>query len=218
MARDFGVTTLGTLDNGNDIFYGIHENDEMNCTIAEGLNLTRGTCLAMKTSGTTVEVTAGSVVGTGNGTITLADPAYGTGVKAGVYKIVFIEGATNGGKFQVEFPDGKIEGTGAVGTAYNKTIKFTIADGSTDFVAGDTIDVTVAIEAGDGLYRVWDTNATDGTEILRGILGVDTDATSGNEKAFMFWKGKFKINALTATRTISEGIYNNGHIVLRGEL
>ncbi len=80
---------------------------------------------------------------TGDGVLTLANPAFGAGVKAGVYQAVFIEPATNAGAFIVEDPDGIQVGEGNVGVAFDGVVKFTIADGATDFVAGDGFDVTV---------------------------------------------------------------------------
>lgn len=83
--------------------------------------------------------------GTGNGVLTLADPASAQDVKAGAYKVVFTEPATDLGRFQVFDPDGNLDGTGIVGTAYTGSVKFTIADGSTDFVVGDTFTLTVTL-------------------------------------------------------------------------
>jgi hypothetical protein len=45
-----------------------------------------------------------------------------------------------------------VDGEGVVGTAYNGTVNFTIADGATDFVAGDAFTVHVA--AGQGTVKV----------------------------------------------------------------
>lgn len=92
----------------------------------------------------TYDVAQAAVAGnTGNGTLTLADPAYGAGVKPGVYKVTAIEPASDGGTFSVEDPDGVQVGIARVGVAFNNVVKFTIADGATDFVAGDAFNVTV---------------------------------------------------------------------------
>lgn len=207
------------------------------------------------------------VTGSGKGAITLASPAYGADAKVGVYKIVFIEPATNLGNFQVEDPDGIIIGTGVAGSAFDSThvkftiadgstdfaagdtglititqsvesnkgtfsvtdpdgntlgtyvagaaafatqVKFTIADGSTDFVVGDGFDITVA--AAPGKYKKYDSTAVD--QEFAGILGCDTDATSGDEVAFMYISGRFIKSALSATSTITAGSYLNGNIVI----
>lgn len=85
------------------------------------------------------------VVGAGKGILTLANPAVDVAtVKAGVYRVVFIEPASNAGAFQVEDPDGVVVGTGNAAVAFDGPVKFTIADGATDFVAGDVALVTVS--------------------------------------------------------------------------
>ncbi|MDR7232289.1 hypothetical protein J2X45_003395 [Caulobacter sp. BE264] len=94
----------------------------------------------------TVTVTAGSAVSASGGTP--GNGAIGTvtadaGAPEGVYQVIIIEPAANGGVFEVHRPDGQIDGAGAIGTAYNGAINFTLADGSTDFVSGDRIPVTV---------------------------------------------------------------------------
>jgi predicted RecA/RadA family phage recombinase len=81
--------------------------------------------------------------GTGNGTITAA-PTVGAAAKSGVYRLTCIAVATDGGKFQVEDPDGIVIGTAVVGVQFATHLTFTIADGSTDFVAGDAFTITVA--------------------------------------------------------------------------
>lgn len=85
---------------------------------------------------------------TGNGVVTLGGPAYGVGVVAGTWRAVLIEPVTNGGIWSVFRPDGTREGEAVTGTLYNGGIKFTIADGATDFAAGDgfTFAVTLAAE------------------------------------------------------------------------
>lgn len=100
----------------------------------------------------TFDATVGATVGTGNGVLTLATPKTAAGVKPGVYNVVIIEPASNGGTFEVEDPDGVIVGTGVIGTPFDGVVKFTLADGSTDFVAGDRIPVTVT-ETGIPVFR-----------------------------------------------------------------
>lgn len=90
---------------------------------------------------------------TGNGTIT-ASPAISAGARAGVYTVIMDEPGANAGHFRVEYPDGSLAGEGDVGVAFNAGgIAFTVADGATDFVAGDGFDVTVTATAGGGAFR-----------------------------------------------------------------
>lgn len=123
-------------------------------------------------------VTAAAVVGTGNGAIgTVTADA---GAAAGDYQVVIIEPASNGGTFQVLRPDGVLDGTGVIASAYNGTINFTLADGSTDFVAGDRIPVTVAYGSGVVSKDVaWDPAGTDGSQTITGINLVAAEAPVG---------------------------------------
>lgn len=90
-------------------------------------------------SGAAVAATAGN---TGNGTFTLATlPA--TAIR-GVYKVRINRAAANAGDFMVEDPAGRVVGYGTVGVAFSNQIAFTLADGATDFVLGDSWSVTVA--------------------------------------------------------------------------
>lgn len=66
-----------------------------------------------------------------------------------------------------------------------------------------------------GKYKIWDTDSTDGSEELTGILGCDVDATSQDEKGFMYVHGEFLKDGLTAGHTIVAGVYNNGAIVIK---
>lgn len=116
-------------------------------TIKSGADLLAGTVLGKITTGAqSVGAPAAFASNAGDGspgTFT-AD----AGAPAGDYKIVFIEPVTNLGTFQVFKPDGTLDGTGKVGTAYNGSINGTIADGTNDFVAGDGFTVTVSYAAG----------------------------------------------------------------------
>lgn len=87
---------------------------------------------------------------TGDGAMTLAGTPHGAGVVPGDYRVVCSAAAANGGTFTVFDPSGAEIGTATVGAAYDGPIKFTIADGDTDFVVGDGFTVSVAISGGDG--------------------------------------------------------------------
>ena len=109
--------------------------------------------------GTVTAVAAAEAGNTGNGTLTLADPATTNSAKDGVYTVTCTTGGADGAsKFAVDDPDGKRVGTATGGAAFNRHIKFTIAGGGTDFVEGDTFGVTVEIdEDADGsLIAEWD--------------------------------------------------------------
>jgi hypothetical protein len=131
-------------------------------------------------------VTKGSAVGaavagnTGNGTITAA-PAVGQAAKPGVYRVVCIEPATNGGKFSVEDPDGILLGVATVGTEFATHLTFTIADGAADFASGDAFTITVA--TGSGKVKQIDFSATDGANIACGLLTEAATAPDGSDRS-----------------------------------
>lgn len=114
---------------------------------------------------------------TGNGTCGAV--TVGAGALPGVYRVLFIEPITNLGTFMVEDPNGRIVGRGFVGTAFSGGgLGFTIADGATDFVAGDQFLITVA--AGNGKFVPLDPAATNGAAVCAGVSyeGVKTAASA----------------------------------------
>lgn len=148
-----------------------------------------GTVLAMSYGSGAVSVTTAADAGnTGNGTLTLADPAHTSAVKPGDYTVVCTTGGVDGAsKFRVEDPEGNQVGTATGGTAFAKQIRFTVAGGAANFVEGDRFTVSVAIDIGDASNKIvaWDPAATDGTERIWG-LGLNrvtapdgVDATDG---------------------------------------
>lgn len=120
--------------------------------------------------------------GTGNGTLTKASPAYGAGVQEGTYIVRLIEAGADAGSFQVIRPDGTIDGIAEVGVAYTGQVKFTIADGATNFAAAAqfTLAVTIADPSGAGKWRSADPTNTDGSATARGVLIYPVDATSAD--------------------------------------
>ncbi len=143
-------------------------------TVLAGQNLKPGHVLGKVAVGT---ATGAAVSGnTGNGTI--GTVSAGATAKAGVYQAICIEAAANGGTFEVEDPDGVIVGRAVVGTAFSGPVVFTIADGTTDFAAGDRFTITVA--AGSGKYKEYDPANTDGSQTAVAILYAAVDATAAD--------------------------------------
>ena len=140
--------------------------------------LLTGMVLGRITKGT---ATSAAVAGnTGNGTIT-ASPAVGQAAKPGVYRVVCIEAAADGGKFAVEDPEGILIGVATVGVEFTTHLTFTIADGAADFVAGDSFTITVA--AGSSKVKQIDFAGTDGSNAPCGLLLLDTTAPDGTDQA-----------------------------------
>lgn len=161
-------------------------------TLIFGENRTRGAVLG-KTA------TAGTIAGaaaagnTGNGTI--GSLTIGASVKEGVYRAVCIEPATNAGTFTVEDPDGIVIGRATVAMAFTGAVNFTIADGATDFVAGDAFDITVS--AVTYKYKLAAAAATDGSSEPDAILAEDTNASAADVDTVAYIRGDFNEAALT---------------------
>lgn len=99
--------------------------------------------------GATFGATGSSTPGSGNvgngvmGAITVT-----AGAKRGVYQLVVIEPAANAGAFAVYDPDGIFVDNGNVAAAFSAGgLAFTLADGATDFAAGDSFAITTAFTA-----------------------------------------------------------------------
>lgn len=155
-------------------------------------NLTRGAVVGQVLNGTPVGAAAAG--NTGNGTI--GTLSIGAGVKVGVYQIICVEPVTNLGTFEVEDPDGVIIGRAIAGTAFAGPIGFTIADGSTDFVAGDRFTVTVVAAAGKQV-RLAVAAATDGSAVPIGVLADDFDASGGAVDCIVVERGDVMETALS---------------------
>lgn len=137
-----------------------------------------GTVLGQRTRGTIAA--AVTDVGGGKGALTMANPATGAAVKLGAYKVVIVEPAADAGAFVVEDPDGIIVGHGTVGVAFDGAIKFTLADGGTDFAAGDTAVVTISESAAaDSKVVALDPAATNGSQTAWGVSIVKAVAADG---------------------------------------
>lgn len=134
-------------------------------------------------AGVTSSVTADSG-NTGNGVFTLDGTApVATGAKDGSYRVVCIAVATNSGTFEVMGPDGVAIGRVAVGATFNNQIKFVIADGATDFAAGDAFTVVVGIESvNDRQIVAWNPAGADGSQVPIGIMFQPTVTDASNTK------------------------------------
>jgi len=112
---------------------------------------------------------ATATVGAGNtgngamGSITVASNA-----RVGMYTLRITAASTNAGSFELRNAAGALQGTGTVGTAFSGAgLSFTLADGSTDFVVGDTFTINVT---GSERYKVCEYTATDGSSIPHAIV------------------------------------------------
>jgi len=202
-----GFTAHGDSPNNGGIFAGQDDPQTRQITLFAGENRKRGTVLGKISAGGVADAAAAAKAG-GNaantGVLTLANPKTGAGVKAGVYKVRMIEPGSNAGTFVVEDPDGIIVGEGTVAVAFDGPVKFTIADGAQDFVAGEGFDITVtlAAPANNGKYKMSLSAASDGSAAVKCILAEDCDASLGDKVTIAHFGGVYDENAL---------IYGTGH-------
>ena len=137
--------------------------------------LMAGAVIAARTR-SEVTVTAGDG-NTGNGEATLVDLALGALAEAGIYRLACITAGADGGTFQVLSPRGYVLPDLTVGTAYaGGHLNLTVADGTTDFVVGDTFAIEVS---GDGKVVALDPAAVDGTAEAIGIVAYDVTVLEG---------------------------------------
>lgn len=95
----------------------------------------------------------------------------------GVYVLTILEPAANGGTFSLEGPNGVELPSGKVAVAYNGRINFTLADGSTDFAAGDRIEIEIARDAAVDQWKAFDgTDDVDGIAFDHAVTGVGETA------------------------------------------
>lgn len=163
-------------------------------------------------SSTTVTASAASSAAyagnTGNGT--MGAITVSAGAKVGDYKLTIAEPGTNIGNFIVEGPDGVMVGQGDVAAAFSAGgLAFTLADGSTDFAAGDGFTITVA--AGDGKYVPYDDDNTDGSEVAAAIAYEEVDATTANKTCVVIFRNaEVKLSALQWASTNDATDKTNG--------
>lgn len=166
-------------------------------TLISGENRARGAVLG-KTA------TAGTIAGaaaagnTGNGTI--GSLTVGAAAKEGRYRAVCIEPATNAGVFALFDPDGVQVGTATVAVAFTGPVNFTIADGATDFISGDTFNIDVS--AVTYKHKLAAAAATDGSAVPDVVLAEATDASAADVVTVAYDRGDFAESAL---------VFGSGH-------
>lgn len=141
-----------------------------NITIAASQTLLAGAILGLISIGALSAEATAFAGNTGNGV--MGAVTVDVGAQTGAWKVLITEPGANVGNFIVERPDGTIDGQGDVAAAYNGGINFTLADGATDFVAGDGFDIVVvdAAATGEGQYVKHDPEGTNGSQNVAGVL------------------------------------------------
>lgn len=129
-----------------------------------------GAVLGKRTKSSAI-ATAGANTGNGvMGAITLGKLA-----EVGNYKLRCIAAASNAGTFAVFTPSGYRLADMTVAVAYaGDHLNFTLADGATDFIVGDTFTIAVT---GDGKYDYAKAGAVNGLADAVAVLLVPVDAS-----------------------------------------
>lgn len=116
-----------------------------NITVLSGQNLTAGAVVGRVNKGIGRAVSAAGA-NTGNGTLT--GLSVSPDVQVGTYTLTCTAAATNAGTFSVTCPDGTVLPSATVAVAYtSRHLNFTLNDGSTDFIVGDSFTVVVSTTA-----------------------------------------------------------------------
>lgn len=162
-------------------------------------DLARGTVLGKISVGAVPTTGTADAGNTGNGTVTVVTGAKFT--KVGVYTIKCVEAITNGGRFQVINPDGKLiadvtilAGAGGVIAFTSDELNATITDGSTDFALDDFFTVTIA--AGSGKVVIVLSTAIDGSQNPYGVLLKAENATAADKSVPVGLTGQYNEDSL----------------------
>lgn len=143
------------------------------------------------------ELTGGAAtsaaLGTNTGNGVMGAITVSAAAKIGDYKLIVVEPTANAGVFIVEDPDGVEIGHGNVAALFNAGgLSFTLADGATDFVAGDSFTISVS---GVLKYAAFDPTAVNGLQNAVAILWSGyRDATSADRKAVANVRGPMRVN------------------------
>ena len=147
-----------------------------NCIVGASQTLLVGALVAASLATAAAEATAaaGNAGNGAMGAITVDADA-----KLGTYVLTVIEPASNGGSFSLEGPDGVELPTGKIGVAYNGPINFTLADGATDFAAGDSFEIVVTADDDQQHVVAWEVGMTAAGIIVEEVTtGVGETAPS----------------------------------------
>jgi hypothetical protein len=127
---------------------------------------------------------------TGNGVMGAITMTSAAGLQIGTYTLRIYRAVANAGDFELLGPNGKVIAIGQVATAFNQAgFSFTLADGATDFVVGDTFAITVT---GTVKYKLVEATATDGSQVAAAIMIADnlglsrpTTTTANTDTTFL---------------------------------
>lgn len=160
-------------------------------TILTGALLAAGAVI-----GTITKLLGAVVAGTNTGNGTCTGTALKKNTKLGNYVLTCITAAANAGIFKVVDPDGIRLDDATVAVAYaNDSIGFTINDGATDFIVGDSF--TIPVTAGSGKHNLVDKTAVDGSQNPVAVLLEAVDATAADAAGIGAETGEFNEAAIS---------------------
>lgn len=203
---------MATITEGNYRGEGIVQSEEHSfesCTVLSGQNLSAMTVCGKVTIAGIGRVSVPTVVGTGNGTVSLVTA--GPLAQVGNYVATCTTAATHGGTFTVVAPDGTTVGTvamtggtGATTAFKSPHINFSITDGSTDFALNDVFTFVVGttvpavVGTGDGVISA----LSLGADAQRGNYKITNIFTVTNGG---YWQVQAPDGSVVAVQTVTAG-------------
>ncbi|GAA5231755.1 head decoration protein [Verticiella sediminum] len=152
-----------------------------NIVMAAGFGVVLAGTLIAQTTADNAAIATPTAGNTGNGV--LGTFVVTSGAVSGNYSVQITEASAGGGAFEVTGPGGVVLGAGEVGTPFTAGgLTFTIADGASDFVVGDSW--TIAVTANLGEWVPYDEDgANDGRRAAGGVLYASVDTTQADVQA-----------------------------------
>lgn len=184
--------TITNVDLGSVVLENGEFRDEL-LTFPGTDTYVEGTLLARRADA--LVPTASAITGTGNGTLTALSVVEGPIVPlVGAYLLTCIATVTNGGRWKLEDPNGALVaddlemtvGAGAASVFEVGGLKFTLTDGSTDFVAGATFTITVAA---DGKLVVYAIGGAGGAQVPVAVLTYEVSRTGAGDVPVRIMRG-----------------------------
>ena len=193
MAESLGLTSEAyAFDN---IVAGDYPIVSRSIELITGQNLVKGTVIGRITMAVGAATKGAGDTGNGvPGAVTAGDA-----IKLGVYTLLCHDASVSGSEiFTVFDPDGvRLEDLTIAVAFSNAHFGITIADGSADFIVGDSFTITVA--AGSLKYTQALSASKDGSQLHKNmcILAKDTDATSADVTTTGWITGEYNENSVT---------------------
>lgn len=174
-----------------------YHNDKV--TVLSGQNLSANAVVGSVPSATVASAAkAGGNTGNGTFVVDATAPAQPRVIE-GVYTLRCVTAVTNGGVFRLERPDGVVIGDVTIppgagnSITITENIKGVLTDGGTDFIVGDGFDI--AVSALSEKIVEYDPAATNGGQIMRGILIAAVNATGGDAVGVVASRGPGTVNS-----------------------